>query len=91
LAARVAPIAATLYFRPGYRPSKEELDLFLAERGLTIPPDSIAITHDGTRFELECLIFAAAASRSDMVNRIAVEMAEMGDVERFTVAHSSRA
>lgn len=86
-----APIAATLVFRPGYRPTKVEMDQFLAERGLSIPPDSIAITHDGTRFELQCLIFASAATRSDMVNRIAVEMAEMANVERFTVAHSSRA
>ena len=85
-----APIAATLHFRPGYRPSKDEMDQFLSERGLSIPPESIAIRHDGTRFELECLIFAGAATRSDMVNRIAVEMAEMGNVERFTVAHSSR-
>ena len=86
-----APIAATLHFRPGYRPSKYAMDVFLAERGLSIPPESIAIRHDGTRFELDCLIFSAAAGRSDMVNRIAGEMVEMDSVERFTVAHSSRA
>jgi putative Mg2+ transporter-C (MgtC) family protein len=86
-----APIAATLHFRPGYRPSEKETDQFLAERGLSIPPESIVIRHDGQHFELECLIFSAAATRSDMVNRIALEMVEKGDVERFTVAHSSRA
>jgi putative Mg2+ transporter-C (MgtC) family protein len=85
-----AAIGATVYFRPGYRPSKEAMDLFMAEHGLRIPPDSIAITHDGTRFELQCLFLAAAASRSDMVNRIAIEMAEMENVERFTVAHAGR-
>jgi putative Mg2+ transporter-C (MgtC) family protein len=86
-----APIAATLHFRPGYRPTKEDMDGFLAERGLSIPQDSIAITHDGTHFELQCLIFADAVARSDRMNRIAIEMAEMTNVERFTVAHSSRA
>jgi putative Mg2+ transporter-C (MgtC) family protein len=86
-----APIAATMHFKAGYRPSKEEMDQFLTERGLSIPADSISIRHDGTCFELDCLIFASSAMRSDMVNRIAIEMAEMGNVERFTVSHSSRA
>jgi putative Mg2+ transporter-C (MgtC) family protein len=85
------PIAATLHFRAGYRPTKEDMDRFLAERGLSIPQDSIAITYDGTHFELQCLIFAATGARSDTMNRIAVEMADMANVERFTVAHSIRA
>jgi len=90
LPARV-PIAATMHFRPGYRPSKDEWDRYLDERGLTVPPDSIAVTHDGTHFELQCVIFAAGATRAMAMNEIAVEMAELADVERFTLAHSSRA
>ena len=85
------PIVATLHFCPGYRPNRDNWDRFLAERGLIIPPDSVTITHDGKHFELQCLIFVAGLTRSEMANRIAVEMAEMTSVERFTIAHSSRA
>ena len=90
LPARVA-IAATLRFRAGYQPNMDEIHRFLAERGLSIPHDSLTIRHDGSRFELQCLIFARMIARSDAMNRIAVEMAEMAEVERFTVTHSSRA
>jgi putative Mg2+ transporter-C (MgtC) family protein len=90
LPARVA-IAATLRFRAGYRPIMEEIHRFLTERGLSIPHDSLTITHDGTRFELQCLIFADSIARSEVMSRIAVEMAEMAEVEHFTVTHSSRA
>ena len=71
--------------------SMEEIHRFLAERGLSIPHDSLTITHDGTRFELQCLIFAHAITRSGAMSRIAVEMAEMADVASFSVTHSSRA
>jgi putative Mg2+ transporter-C (MgtC) family protein len=86
-----APIAVTLHFRAGYRPGKEEMDRFLAEHRLTIPQDSITITHDGTHFELQCLVFAVGFSRIETMNDVAIEMAEMENVDRFTVAHSSRA
>jgi putative Mg2+ transporter-C (MgtC) family protein len=86
-----AAIAATLRFRAGYQPNMEEIHRFLAERGLSIPHDSLTITHDGTRFELQCLIFAHAITRSGAMSRIAVEMAEMADVASFSVTHSSRA
>ena len=86
-----AAIAATLRFRAGYQPNMEEIHRFLNERGLSIPQDSLTITHDGTRFELQCLIFANSIARSNAMSRIAVEMAEMADVECFTVTHSSRA
>ncbi|MDB5861560.1 MAG: putative rane protein [Ramlibacter sp.] len=85
-----APIAATLHFRAGYRPRIQDIDRFLADRGLSIPHDSLSITHDGTRFEVQCLIVADTAMRSEAMNRIAVEMAEMAEVERFTVSQSSR-
>jgi putative Mg2+ transporter-C (MgtC) family protein len=86
-----APIAATLRFRAGYKPSIESIDRFLSERGLTMPLDSLSISHDGTGFELQCLILADAIVSSELMNRIAVEMAEMNNVERFTVTHFSRA
>ena len=63
----------------------------MVSRYAIIPPDGITITHDGKHFEFQCLIFVAGLTRSEMINRIAVEMTEMTNVERFTVAHSSRA
>jgi putative Mg2+ transporter-C (MgtC) family protein len=86
-----AAIAATLRFRAGYEPRTDAVHRFLAERGLSIPQDSLAITHDGVRFELRCMIIAGAAARPEAMNRIALEMAGMADVEGFTITHSSRA
>jgi putative Mg2+ transporter-C (MgtC) family protein len=86
-----APIAATLHFRAGYKPRVEEIDRFLAARGLSIPHDSVSIMHDGMRFEVHCLIVADTATRPEAMNRIAVEMSEMVEVERFTVTQSGRA
>ena len=83
-------IAATLRFRAGYKPRTEEIQRFLVERGLSILRDSLTITHDGTRFELQCMIIASTVARSAAMNRIAVELADMADVESYTITHSSR-
>jgi putative Mg2+ transporter-C (MgtC) family protein len=85
-----APIEATLRFRAGYRPRIQDIDRFLALRHLRIPHDSISITHDGVQFEVHCLIVAATAMRSEAMNSIAAEMAEMAEVERFTVSQAGR-
>jgi len=58
---------------------------------LSIQPDSLTISHEGGRFEIECLIVADSLARSEAVNRIAVEMAGMTDVDGLTITHSSRA
>ncbi|MDR6858526.1 MgtC/SapB family protein [Variovorax guangxiensis] len=85
-----AAIAATLRFRAGYEPRTEAIHRFLAERGLSIAQDSLTITHDGARIELQCMIIANTVVRSEAMNRIAVEMAAMADVESYTITHSSR-
>jgi len=91
LPAHVA-IAATLSFRPGYKPRAGELRSLLAARGLAMPADSLTITHDGEHFELQCLIFANSTSADgELMSRIASHLAEMAEVQGFTVAHSSRA
>src|SRR5262245_58257432 len=86
-----AAIGATLRFRAGYQLRTETIHRFLDERGLSIPPDTLTITHDGARFEVQCLIIANTAARTDAMSRIAVEMAAMADVESYTITHSSRA
>jgi putative Mg2+ transporter-C (MgtC) family protein len=86
-----AAIAGTLRFREGHRPKTEDIDRFLAARGLSIPPESLSIVFDGHQFELRCLIVADSAARSNAMNRMVAELSEMADVESFTVAHSSRA
>jgi putative Mg2+ transporter-C (MgtC) family protein len=86
-----AAIAATLRFRTGYKLRTEAVHAFLAERGLSIGQDSLTIKHDGARFELQCMVIANTVARSAAMNRIAVEMAEMANVESYTITHSSRA
>jgi len=86
-----AAIAATVRFREGSRPRPEEIDRYLAARGMSIPADSLRITHKKGRFELQCLIFANTVTRRDAMSKMVLELAEMPDVEGFTVTHSSRA
>jgi putative Mg2+ transporter-C (MgtC) family protein len=83
-------IAAKVCFREGYRPQPEEIHGYLAERGLQIPVESLSISHCGGRFELECLIFGGAVTHTDAMGRVAFELAEMANVDSFTVTHSSR-
>ena len=63
---------------------------FLTEGDWSIQPDSITISRNGGRFELQCLIVADSLAGSEAVNRIAVEIAEMTDVEGFRITHASR-
>jgi putative Mg2+ transporter-C (MgtC) family protein len=86
-----AAITASLKFREGYRPSVQDIHSFVAERGLTIPPESVSIEYEGKRFELECLILTSPGVRTSAMSRIAADLAKLDDVESFTVAHSSRA
>jgi putative Mg2+ transporter-C (MgtC) family protein len=86
-----AAIAGTLQFREGYTPRTQEIHDFLAERGLSLPSDSLTIAFNHGRFEIRCLIVTNAVVRSDAMSRVAVELSELPDVEGFTVAHSSRA
>jgi putative Mg2+ transporter-C (MgtC) family protein len=83
-------IAGTLRFREGYKPRAHEIHRFLIDRGLTVPTESWTITFDNGRFELHCLIFSNTVAREDAMNRIAVELSEIAEVEAFTVTHSSR-
>jgi len=91
LPAHVA-IAATLRFRPGYKPHPNEINDVLKAHGFSMPSDSLTISHDGGQFELQCLIFAnATAANGDLMSRIAAHLAGMAEVQGFTVAHSRRA
>src|SRR5262245_7215892 len=84
-------IAATLRFREGHRPHTEEIHRFLVARGLSMPPESLSITYDGHQFELQCLLVADSVARTNAVNRIVADLADLGNVQSFTVTHSSRA
>jgi putative Mg2+ transporter-C (MgtC) family protein len=84
-------IAATLAFRVGYRPQAERIHVFMADRGLSIPADSLAIVQQGGRFELQCLIFGDSIAPTSLMTKIVEDLSELPDLENFTVAHSSRA
>jgi putative Mg2+ transporter-C (MgtC) family protein len=86
-----AAMAGTIRFREGFRPRPEEIQHYMAERGMSIPQESLTITHNRGRFELQCLIFGNSVTRSDTMSRIVLEMSQMPDIEGFTVTHFSRA
>jgi len=86
-----AAIAASVRFRAGAKPPPEEIHRYFAARGMSIPADSLSITHDKGRFELQCLIFGDTVTRADVMTKMSLELAEMPDVEGFAVMHSSRA
>jgi len=86
-----AVMAGTVRFRDGYTPQPELIHRYLAERGLRIPPDSLAITNNQGHFELQCLIFGDTVSSTDAMSRIVLELTAMEGIESFSVTHSSRA
>jgi putative Mg2+ transporter-C (MgtC) family protein len=86
-----ASMAGTVRFRDGYTPEPELIHRYLAERGMSIPPDSLTISSNRGRFELRCLIFVDTASSSDAMGRIVLELAAMDGIESFSVTHASRA
>jgi putative Mg2+ transporter-C (MgtC) family protein len=90
LPARTA-IRGTFRFREGHQPKTELIERYLAERGLHLPPESLTVGYDGRCFEMQCLIFARAMACTNVVGAIAKELADVADVESFTVTHSSRA
>ena len=86
-----AVMAGTIRFRDGYTPQPEAIHRYLAERGMSIPPDSLTIIHTQGRFELQCLISGYAVSGTDPMSRIAHELSAIEGIESFSVAHASRA
>lgn len=86
-----AAIKGTLRFREGHRPDTELIERYLAERGLRVPPDSLSVVYDGSSFELHCLMFARSMASANVVGSIVRDLAEIADVESFSVTHSSRA
>jgi putative Mg2+ transporter-C (MgtC) family protein len=87
-----ASMAGTVRFKDGYTPDPEIIHRYLAERGMSVPPDSLTISSNRGRFELRCLIFVdTASSSSDAMSRIVLELAAMEGIESFSVTHASRA
>ncbi|WP_280155865.1 MgtC/SapB family protein [Piscinibacter sp. XHJ-5] len=85
-----AVMAGTVRFRPGYTPLPEAIHRYMTKRGMSIPLDSLTITNDQGRFELQCLIFGNSVTDTDAMNRLVSELSAMAEVESFTLTHSSR-
>jgi putative Mg2+ transporter-C (MgtC) family protein len=86
-----AAMAGTVRFRDGYTPQPELIHRFLAERGMSVPSDSLTITNNRGRFELQCLILGDTVNGADTMSRIVLELSAMEGIESFSVTHSSRA
>jgi putative Mg2+ transporter-C (MgtC) family protein len=86
-----ATIVATVRFREGYQPRPALIRRYLERRGLRIPPESVNISFDRGRFELRCLLFGNSIMQSEDMRTLMVDLSRMTMVERFNVAHSSRA
>jgi putative Mg2+ transporter-C (MgtC) family protein len=86
-----AAIVAMVRFREGYRPRPALIQRYLERRGMRIPPESVNISFDRGRFELRCLVFGKSVMQSEDMRDLIFDLARMKMVERFNVAHSSRA
>jgi putative Mg2+ transporter-C (MgtC) family protein len=86
-----AAIVATVRFREGYKPRPALIHRYLERRGMRIPPESINISFDRGRFELRCLIFGHTVMQSHDMRTLMFDLSRMPMIERFNVAHSSRA
>jgi putative Mg2+ transporter-C (MgtC) family protein len=86
-----AAMAGTVRFREGYKPQPELLHRYLAERGMSIAPDSLTIINSQGRFELQCLILGNTMTGTDAMTRIVHELAAVEGIESFSVTHASRA
>ncbi|HEX6704122.1 MAG TPA: MgtC/SapB family protein [Albitalea sp.] len=86
-----AVMAGKIRFREGHTPQPELIQRYLTERGMSIPPESLTIIHSQGHFELRCLFFGDSIAGGDAMNRIALELSAMAEIESFTVSHASRA
>jgi hypothetical protein len=86
-----AAVVASVRFREGYRPQPPQIHRYLARRGMRLPPESLSISFDRGRFELRCLIFGDNLMQSEAMSKLIFDLSEMTFVERFNIAHSSRA
>jgi putative Mg2+ transporter-C (MgtC) family protein len=86
-----AAMAGTVRFRDGYAPQPELIHRYLAERGMSIPPDSLTIIHSQGRFELQCLISGYAVTGTGAMSRNVHELSAVEGIESFSVTHASRA
>lgn len=86
-----AAVVASVRFREGYRPHPALIHRYLARRGMRIPQESLSISFDRGRFELRCLVFGDNLMQSDALGKLIFDLSEMPVVERFNIAHSSRA
>ena len=84
-----AAMTGTFRFGRGHRPRPEEVRRFLVKRGLRIPPESLAMSFDGTHFEIECLIVGSSSARTSALSTIGEELSQLAHVEGFTLTHST--
>ena len=86
-----AAFVASVRFREGYRPRPSQIHRYLGRRGMRLPPDSLNISFERGRFELRCLIFGDNLMQSEAMGKLIFDLSEMTIIERFNIAHSSRA
>ena len=86
-----AAVVASVRFREGYRPRPAQIHRYLGRRGMRLPAESLSISFDRGRFELRCLIFGDNLMQSAAMGKLIFDLSELPMVERFNIAHSSRA
>jgi putative Mg2+ transporter-C (MgtC) family protein len=86
-----AAILVELRYREGARPEEDRIQAFLKERGLSVQPDSLSVSFDGTQYQLEFVVSASGAKRDHSLTRAVADLPEIPSVASFTVARTSRA
>jgi hypothetical protein len=73
------------------RLDEEGISRFLEERGLSVMPDTVTVSFDGARYQLEFVVSAGGSKRDHALGRAVADLSEISSVDSFTMARTSRA
>jgi putative Mg2+ transporter-C (MgtC) family protein len=77
--------------REGARLDEHRILAFLKERGLSVRSDSVSVSFDGKRYQLELVVSVGGRTRDHYLGRAIEDLSAIPNVDSFTVARTSRA
>ena len=77
--------------REGARLDEHRILAFLKERGLSVRSDSVSVSFDGRRYQLELVVSVGGRIRDHYLGRAIEDLSAIPNVDSFTVARTSRA
>ena len=86
-----AAMLVTVRYRGGERINEDRIMEFLKGRKLSIRPDTVSVTFDGIRYQLEFIVSAGGANRDQTLGRAVADLSEIPHVDSFTICRTTRA